>query len=465
MLQIGGQRIPTKTLFLIASDCVLILLGLTLATVVRFFNAGTGRAHLHDLQTLGRFALVVLVCEVTLYYNDLYNPQVVSRWSEMSLRLLQAFGVSCLALAILYYFAPDAGLGRGVAVLALPTTLVLLLAWRLSLDATGFVPGGPERVLVLGTGPAGISLVREIISRPELHFKVVGFLDEMGENIGKSLVNPGIIGGVAEVETLVVREKIDRVILSLAERRGRTPVSQLLQLKFAGVKVEDAHSCNERISGRIVLEHLSPSWLILSNGFRKSRLLFASKRILDIAVSAIALLLTLPFMAVVAAAIWLETGRPILFRQNRTGLGGKEFEIIKFRSMYQNAEANGPSWAANDDRRITRVGKFIRKFRLDELPQVFNVFRGEMSLVGPRPERPYFCQMLEQHSPYYVLRHSVRPGITGWAQVRYQYGSSIEESKTKLEFDLFYIKHMSLFLDLAIFFETAKVILYRRGAK
>jgi lipopolysaccharide/colanic/teichoic acid biosynthesis glycosyltransferase len=170
-------------------------------------------------------------------------------------------------------------------------------------------------------------------------------------------------------------------------------------------------------------------------------------------------------MALVAAAIWFESGSPILFRQERVGLGGRSFEILKFRSMYQNAEANGPSWAASDDNRITKVGRFIRKCRLDELPQLYNVFRGEMSIIGPRPERPFFCRQLEEATTYYVLRHTVRPGITGWAQVKYQYGSTIEESKTKLEYDIFYIKHLSIFLDIAILIETAKVILHGRGAK
>jgi sugar transferase (PEP-CTERM system associated) len=295
--------------------------------------------------------------------------------------------------------------------------------------------------------------------------KIVGFLDEKGENIGKSLVNPGIIGAANDVQSIVAAERIDRVIISLKERRGQLPMSDLLQLKFGGTRVEDAHSVHERITGRIPLENLSPSWLVLSDGFRKSAFLLAAKRSVDIIVSFIALILTLPIMGLVAAAIWIETRSPILFRQERTGLAGKSFQIFKFRSMYQNAEANGPSWAANDDSRITKVGRFIRKARLDELPQVFNVFRGEMSLVGPRPERPFFCRQLEEATTYYVLRHSVRPGITGWAQVKYQYGSSIEESKTKLEYDIFYIKHLSLLLDFAILCETAKVILYGRGAK
>jgi sugar transferase (PEP-CTERM system associated) len=342
---------------------------------------------------------------------------------------------------------------------------LLVFGGRFLLDSTGHLLRVPERVLIVGTGPAGISLVREIIGRPELNLKVVGFLDEKGENIGKSLVNPGIVGGVSDVRSVVERERIDRVVLSLSERRGQTPVRELLDLKFAGIGIEDVHTVHEKLAGRIFLEHLSPSWLILSEGFSKSRLLLACKRAFDLFASILGLILTFPVMILTAIAIWLESGGPILFRQERTGLGGRPFQILKFRSMYQNAEKNGPTWAAQDDNRITRVGRFLRNARLDELPQMFNVLKGEMSFVGPRPERPVFCQMLEEKVPFYGQRHTLRPGITGWAQIKYQYGASVEETKTKLEYDLFYIKHLSLTLDLAILFETAKVMLYGRGAQ
>jgi sugar transferase (PEP-CTERM system associated) len=466
MLRIGGQKVPPKTLLMVASDAVLIVLGLLAATALRFLNDyGSVRAHLHDRETFWRIALVVLVCELSLYYNDLYSSHVINRYDLRILRLLQSLGFSCVILASLYYLQPGLSLGRGIAALAAPLILAATLGWRMMVDKTGLMFRGPERVLILGTGSAGVQLVREIISRPEMHIKVVGFLDERGENIGKSLVNPGIIGAVGDVGQVVEREKIDRVILSLAERRGGTPVPQLLHLKFAGVHIEDAHSCYEQVTGRILLERLSPSWLILSDGFRKSRFLLSAKRIVDLTVSSILLLLALPVMAFVALAIWLESGGPVLFRQTRVGLGGHHFEVLKFRSMVQDAEANGPRWAVEGDGRITKVGRFIRDFRLDELPQLINVLRGEMSLVGPRPERPHFCEMLEQQIPFFGQRHAVRPGVTGWAQIKYPYGSTVEDAKAKLELDLFYIKNLSLTLDSAIIFETAKVMLLKRGAK
>src|SRR5579872_7467484 len=467
MLKIGGQKIPTPLLLLLATDSIVIGLGLVLATGLRLGVNGLPYVlhYLISWQILFRFLLVILICEVSLYFNDLYDFRLMTTRNEILVRLLQAYGVACLALAVSYYIAPDLGFGRGIAALAAPLIVAMTLGWRLLLSQDPHTLGAVERMLIMGTGPIGISLARVIVSQPELKLRVVGFLDEKGEDIGKSLVNPGIIGATEEVEQIVQREKIDHVVISLLERRGRMPIRQLLHLKFAGVRVEDAHAFYERMTGRIILERLSPSWLILSDGFRKSALLVWSKRAIDIVISLIALVLCIPFFAVAWMAIILETGSPTLFRQVRTGLRGRSFQILKFRSMRLNAEAAGPQWAAENDHRITRVGRWLRKYRIDELPQFVNVLRGEMSIVGPRPERPEFVSMLEEKIPFYGLRHSVRPGITGWAQVKYQYGASVEETETKLEHDLFYIKHLSIMLDLAVLFETAKVMLSGRGAK
>jgi len=467
MIRIGGQRVPTPLLLLLAVDCVMVGIGLLFATAVRFFihDFGSPLHYLASWQAFFRFSLVIVVCEISLYFHDLYDFRLITILAEVFIRLLQAFGVACVALALFYFIAPDLGLGRGIAALAAPVIVGLTLGWRIVWFRHGHDLGSVDRMLILGTGPVGIRLTRDILARPELQVQVLGFLDEKGENIGKPLVNPGIIGGAADLETIVQAQGINRVVISLLERRGRMPVRQLLHLKFAGVRVEEAHSVLERMTGRIGLEYLSPSWLILSDGFRKSPGLTWTKRLLDVVVSLIALLLCLPLFAVVAVATLLESGGPVLFRQERTGLRGRPFDMLKFRSMYNDAEKEGPQWAATQDSRITRVGRWIRKFRIDELPQVINVLRGEMSIVGPRPERPHFVAMLEEEIPLYGLRHSVRPGITGWAQVRYQYGASVEETKTKLEYDLFYIKHLSIMLDLAVLFETLKVMLSGRGAK
>src|SRR6266478_686143 len=467
MLKIGGQKVPTPLLLLVAIDCFVIAVGLLLATVLRFSIGQYGSVLIYLLtwRALFRFLLVIVICEISLYFNDLYDFRSMTTRSEILVRLLQAFGVACLALAVSYFIEPDLGFGRGIAALAAPLIVALTLGWRLLMAQDPHTLGSTERMLIMGTGSTGISLARNLLARPELQVKVVGFLDERGEDIGKSLVNPGIIGAVGDVESIAGKEQIDRVVISLLERRGCMPVRQLLRLKFAGVKVQDAHSFFERMTGRIILERLSPSWLILSDGFRKSHMLIWAKRVVDVVVSLFALIACLPLFVLTAIAIYLESGTPILYRQERTGLFGHSFEMLKFRSMYNNAEKSGPQWAADADYRVTRVGRWIRKFRIDELPQVINVLGGEMSIVGPRPERPEFVGMLEEQIPFYSLRHSVRPGITGWAQVKYQYGASVEETKTKLEHDLFYIKHLSLMLDLAVILETAKVMISGRGAK
>jgi len=464
MPKIGAQKIPPVILFLLFLDGIFIVVGLLTGIALRFDDQQESVAYLLGPYIVARFGLVIVVCESALYYCKLYDRPEFNSGLSVLTRLLQALGCSSLVLAVAYYLSDTVSFGRGIAALSAPVIFVLMLGSRILLGRSGLFLS-PQRVLVVGTGQTGISAVREILVRPELNLKVEGFLDERGENIGKSLINPAIIGSLAEVELIALGRRVNRIIISLMERRGVMPVSQLLRLKFAGVGVEDAHSFVEEITGRIYLEDLSPSWLILSDGFRISAFLRAAKRISDIVVGLIAAALLLPIASLVAIAIWLDTRGPIIFRQERTGLNGRTFEILKFRSMHQNAEAHGPTWAVRDDNRVTRVGRILRKFRLDELPQLINVLRGEMSLVGPRPERPQFCHLLEQRIPYFALRYAVRPGLTGWAQVKYQYGGSIEESKTKLEYDLFYIKHISLALDLIILFETAKVVIYGHGAK
>jgi sugar transferase (PEP-CTERM system associated) len=274
-----------------------------------------------------------------------------------------------------------------------------------------------------------------------------------------------VIGDADQLQQIVYEKSITRVVLSLAERRGCMPVRELLHLKFAGVQIQDAHTLFETMTGRILLEHLAPSWFILSDGFRQSRISLACKRALDVVVAAVTVVLTLPLMGLTALAILLEDGRPVLFRQKRVGMAGREFDMLKFRSMHKDSERQGAKWAGDVDRRITRVGSFIRSYRIDELPQMLNVLLGHMSLVGPRPEQPLFVRLLEEQIQYYGLRHSVRPGITGWAQVKFRYAASVEDSRVKLEYDLFYIKHLSMLLDLAIMFETGKVLLSGRGAK
>ena len=457
MFKIGGQKVAARTLGLFLCDVGILVAAVLVAAAL------PGR--FDGFRTVLRFSVVVIFCIPSLHYNGLYDYQVLRQLTKLFVRLLRALVIAAAAIALFYYLFPIVSFGRMVAAIAAPIVFTSMLGARLILEHTGALKPRAERVLILGTDGIGIALARETQERPELATQVVGFLEERGTDFGKSLSNPGIIGGIAELQQAVDAYKVDRIVLAMSERRGTMPVDDLLHLKMAGIRIEDARSCYERLIGRILLERLSPSWFILSDGFRKSKFLTIAKRSLDIIFALLGLLLTWPLMAAAALAIWCETGRPLLFRQKRVGLNGKEFEILKFRSMRKDAEAGGPAWATATDSRITRVGAFLRKYRLDELPQLLTVLSGEMSLVGPRPEQPHFCKLLLRNIPYFDQRHSVRPGITGWAQINYRYGATVNESKVKLELDLFYIKHLSVFLDLAILFETGKVMLIGRGSR
>jgi sugar transferase (PEP-CTERM system associated) len=292
----------------------------------------------------------------------------------------------------------------------------------------------------------------------------VGFIGDQGPVAQAIIANRRVLGTTTDLERLVSEQHVDRIVVGMADRRGSLPTDSLLQAKLSGIAVEDAVTAYERMTGKILLDHVNPSWLIFSNDFRVSRWARLSKRTFDLAAATIVALLAWPLMLVTALGVYLESGGPVLYEQERVGKSGRTFVLRKFRSMRVDAEQGTPVWARSKDDRVTRVGRFIRLTRLDELPQLWNVIRGEMSIVGPRPERPFFVDQLQQQIPYYRQRHAVRPGLTGWAQVCYRYGSSVEDAAEKLRYDLYYIKHLSVGFDVTILLDTVKVILSRKGA-
>jgi sugar transferase (PEP-CTERM system associated) len=466
MFRIDSERLLiSNKIILILADACAIGFSVASAAGLAVLVEGASWSHLLQHDSLTKLLLLTMIFGVGLHYSKLYSFSLTSKRRELFVRSFRGMGVAYLLLAILYAWHPHFSLGGTTTGLAVTLILVSVLGWRLALGSTRAVKNRMERVLVLGTGDVGREVADAVRSATDLDMEIVGFLDEGSTASRFSSVSSDVIGKAREIETVVQREKIDRVVVSLAERRGRMPSDQLLRLKLAGVNVEDAHSTYERLTGRIRLEHLSPSWLFMSSGFRNRGLRLKIKYALDFVVSLVLVSVFAPVMVAVALAIWIESGRPIFFVQNRVGRYGEQFRMLKFRSMYNKAGGSEARWATDEHARITRVGKFIRKYRLDELPQILNVLRGEMSLVGPRPEQPYFCQMLGRQVPYFAERHSVRPGITGWAQINYKYGGTVDESKTKLEYDLFYLKHMSPLLDVAILFSTVSVLLSGRGAK
>jgi sugar transferase (PEP-CTERM system associated) len=295
--------------------------------------------------------------------------------------------------------------------------------------------------------------------------KVVGFLDGKSERIGERLVNPGIIGTYDQLAQLVEKHHVDTIVVCMEDRRSVLPVQALLDCKVMGLDVLDGHHLFEEAAGRISVDSLHPSALIFSEGFRRRLISQISKRFLDLVISAVGLVVLIPLFILVAALIRVDTPGPIFYRQTRVGLRGQPYLIWKFRSMHQDAEKHGPRCAEMNDPRVSRVGRWLRKARIDELPQLINVLKGEMSLVGPRPERPVFVETLRTQIPYYDIRHTVRPGITGWAQVKFRYGASQEDSHMKLQYDLFYVKNLSFHFDLTILIRTIRVILLGEGAR
>ena len=456
-MQLFNRYVSTRSLTVFGAELLLIFGSVALAATVQ----GTPDVSAN----FWKIGLVTLVCQLCLYYNDFYDLTLVHSRRELIVRLLQAVGAASIVLAALYVLVPSLMIGDGIFVSALFVFVVGILGWRLLFNQLTGSLRMQERILVVGTGETARKVVRQILTQREFAYRVIGFIDDDPSRIGERIVNPGIVGTPADIPTLIATHQIDRIIVGLADRRGKLPVEALLRAKMAGVRVEDATTTYERVTGKILIDDLRPSWLIFSEGFRVSRPVRWIKRSIDLIFSLVLALLSFPFMVLTAIAVALESGRPVLYCQERVGENGKTFTLCKFRSMGLDAEKGGtPMWATAGDTRVTRVGRIIRATRLDELPQLWNVLKGDMSFVGPRPERPYFVAELARDIPFYQQRHAVKPGLTGWAQVKYRYGSSLEDAMEKLRYDLYYIKHLSIFFDLTIVFDTVKVVLFRKGA-
>jgi sugar transferase (PEP-CTERM system associated) len=456
-MQVFNRYVSTRSLTVFGGELLLIFGSVALAAAVQH-NAVLD-------QNLWKIALVTVVCQLCLYYNDFYDLTLVHSNRELIVRLLQAAGAASIFLAALYFILPALMIGNGIFVSALGVFLLAILGWRLAFNYISGSMKLQERVLFVGTGETARRVARQILDQHEFAYRIIGFIDDDASRVGERIVNPAIVGTPADIERLCAEHHIDRIVVGLSNRRGKLPVEELLRAKLAGIRVEDATTTYERVTGKILIDDLRPSWLIFSDGFRVSHATRLMKRTIDLTLSMVLAVLALPFMLLTALLVLIEDGRPILYQQERVGENGRTFILSKFRSMRKDAEHGGkPIWAKDGDVRITRIGRFIRKTRLDELPQIYNVVRGDMSFVGPRPERPFFVEQLAKEIPFYQQRHTVKPGITGWAQVKYRYGSSLEDATEKLRYDLYYIKHLSVFFDLTIVFDTVKVVLFRKGA-
>ena len=423
-----------------------------------------------DHTAILRVLLIVMVTQLCLQYTDLYDLRTMTSRREFLSRLMRAIGATSLILGIAYWLFPLLVVEQGVFLLSAALAIVLVMIWRSAFDVITAHLAPCERLLLVGTSPAAIVLARELHERRhELAVNIVGFVDPDPARVGAPVINPGVVGTIDDIPELAARMNVDRVVVSLSDERGKLPMDRLLDVRLrSGVLFDHLASVYEEYTGKIALENLRPSWLVFSTGFRKTRWLMWTKRASDVVAAVAGLILAAPLMAVSALLLKFESPRdPILYHQERVGLNGESFIIHKFRTMRSDAEAKtGPVWSAGDqDPRITAVGRFMRKTRLDEIPQLWNVLRGDMSLIGPRPERPTFVEELTRKIPFYGQRHVVKPGVTGWAQVRYTYGASVEDALQKMQYDLYYVKHMSLRFDLLIALETIKTVVLRRGAK
>ena len=457
MIRLFNVYYPIRTLVLLGGEALLVWTSFLVATVWQ---------HPEDSYVLlnyeGGYLKILAATAVVLVFShlfDLYEPTQWNAKGELYFRLLMVPGILALLTAILAYLFPRMLIGNNTVVVGLLLVTVTLFTWRLIYAWLAQRPYLRERVYVLGTGERAQRLVNGLRTRTELGAEVIGW----SGNVEGALTREAIAAHLME---LIGEHRVHRVIVAMDDRRGTLPVMEMLQLRLNGVHIEEATSWLEKISGRIEVDNLYPSWLIFAEGFRFSATFLLVRRLIAVLASAVLLTVVLPIIPFVILAIKLDSRGSILYRQRRVGRGGRVFYCYKFRTMRQDAESDtGPTWAGDDDPRITRVGKFLRKSRLDEIPQLFNVVKGDMAFVGPRPERPEFVEMLSKVIQYYPVRSAVRPGITGWAQVRYKYGNTIEDSKEKLQYDLYYIKNASLGLDLLIMFQTIKIVLLGRGAQ
>lgn len=463
MLHILNQYVSVRALVLFVLEGLLIAGSLVLGARLRFWDNPQEFELYTTFPNFGlQMATLILVCQLSLYFNDLYDLSAVRAPAEQLILIEQSLGAASLLLAVLYFVMPSLLVGRGVFFISMALTGALVALTRPAIDRAWSVAGARQRILIVGTGELARDLAREIHRRSDLGIELVGLAaEETGSFAGDDLFGSPILGSVGDVDSIVKAQSISRIIVAIEDhRREHLPIRELVRLRVRGVRVDDVQRVLTALTARVWLRSVKSSWFIFSDGFAVSRVTVAAKRFMDILLATIGFVLASPIMCVAALAVRFESRGPIIYRQTRVGKGGRQFEVLKFRSMSIDAESNGKAmWAATNDPRITRVGAFIRKYRIDELPQFINIIRGDMSFVGPRPERPFFVQQLRDCIPYYDERHSVRPGLTGWAQIRYGYGSSVEDAQRKLEYDLFYLKNMSFLFDCVIVFGTVRIVL------
>ncbi len=451
---------PARNVFFFLGEGLLIFLAVSM--VYYFFNSPALLSSEMALFAL-RSLLVTVTFQICLYFFDLYDLSVNVPASDLVARTAQAFGVGCIVLAVIYYLFPAIMISSKIFWTGYIAICLSVFIWRFfyhhALERRLF----NEPVLIVGTGPLAADITDEIENRRDSGYKIIAYLGDKAPDFNSA--RAPFYSDVGKMGEICRENKVEKIIVALDDRRGKTPIEELLTCKLKGVQIDKGIGFYEEVTGKILVTRVNPAWIIFSSGFKISRLTYSFKRIADILLSVFGLLVSLPITIPSALIIKLESPGAIFYTQERVGENGRIFRVIKFRSMRSDAEKNGPVWALNNDSRVTRFGGFMRKVRIDEIPQMWNVLKGEMSFVGPRPERPVFVEQLVKNIPYYALRHAVKPGITGWAQICYPYGASEEDALRKLEYDLYYIKNMTLLMDFWVVFQTVKTVLFQKGAR
>ncbi len=460
MLHLFKKYYPVRNAFFVVGEGVFIFLSVMIASAILM----DGNLFLPNQAILLKTCLITIVCQSSLYYFDLYDLNVTNSYQELFIRLLQSLGSSAIFLSLVYFVFPICIIGRGIFFFSICILIGFISLWRVAYTHVLNLGLFDKKIILLGSGDLAQNIAKAIESSRDCGYQVAQVINDDAQKAISS-VEIGLNG----YDNLCQEAKdhhIDKIVVAIEDRRSTFPTGQLLQCRVEGIEVLEGTSFYEMLTGKLIVENINPSWLIFSDGFRTSWLRSFIKRSVDLTLAVIMLTVLSPVLIATAILIKVDSKGPVFFSQERVGQNRKPYMVHKFRSMVDNAEKeSGPVWAKNNDTRITRVGKFIRKWRIDEFPQLFNVIKGEMSFVGPRPEREFFVKELESQIPYYGERFSAKPGVTGWAQVCYSYGASVEDAVEKLKYDLFYIKNMSIFMDLMVIMRTVKTVLFGEGAR
>lgn len=451
---------PRKLVFFFGEGLLIFLAVNSVALIYSQNGASTVELSLVLIKTL----LFTGIFLLTFYFYDLYDLGEISSVPNIVSRVTQAFGVGCVILASIYYYFPLFNIPTTIFWPGLSAVGLSICLWRIVYDQVINKKMFVQSIIILGTGRMAHDIATELAKRRDSGFNIVHFIGVRSSSYLLPQKVP-VTRDVSLLPKLCKQYNVERVVVAIDDRRGHTPIKELMECKFRGIPVEYGINFYEKLTGKIMVKEVNPDWFIFSKGFKKSRFTSKSKQMVESLVACLGLIVVSPIIALSCLLIKFESGGPVFYYQERVGLHGRIFKLIKLRSMYNDAEKDGPVWARADDERVTRYGRFMRKTRIDELPQLINVVLGHMSFVGPRPERPVFVDRLSQAIPYYSFRHNVKPGISGWAQICYPYGASADDALRKLEYDLYYIKYMSLQIDIWVMFQTVKIILFTKGAR